>query len=121
MGLAIAAYEIAYCFSRRQRCGGCAGGADGLPSGASGDAGGYGAGHTIPGADANANGCRRYADAGADCYCYLGPANSDAVPYSDADGNAATDADAYGDADAIADAGRPVANRCAGYQGASLG
>lgn len=110
----IVAYEIAYCFSRHYRWGDHLGGVGGLSIRiAVADAGRYGDGY------------RRYADAGADCYRYLGPADADAIPYSDADGNGNADADANAnsDADSIAhaDAGRPVANRGAGYQGAGLG
>ena len=102
--------------NHRCRRRGYADGVAGLPTGAAADACRYAYGPTIADAGANANGCRRYADAGrcyADADCNRGPAN--AVSYSNADGN--TDAVANPDVDSdpvtIAHTGRPIANRCA--------
>lgn len=89
----------------------------GLPTGATADAGRYAYGPTIADPGANANSCRRYADAGTD----RNPGVANAVPYSNADGNGIADTDGGSNtnsdvdsdpgADTHAHAGRPLANR----------
>ena len=106
---------------RYRRCG-YAGGVAGLPTGAAANAGRYAYGATIADTGANANGCRRYADAGTD----RNPGGANAVSYSNADGNgnSATDADcgpdpnAHAAADPVAHThtGRPLANRRARHR-----
>ena len=107
--------------NHRHRRRGYADGVAGLPTGAAADAGRYAYGATIADTGANANGCRRYADAGrcnADADCNRGPAN--AISYSNTNGNSDagtnSDADANPVANTHAHAGRPIANRCADYQ-----
>ena len=114
------AYETDFPAHHRYRRCGYAGGIARLPTGAAADASRHGHGAAIPAADtgAYADGCRRYANAGR----YPGAADSVAVAvaisYSDTDGNADTDggADAKPDSGVHANAGQPVANRCAAYR-----